>query len=231
MKKLVAVLAGALLMASASIASALTISNSGSILTADGYTYYDTGAQSVTLTDSDGVSDSSTAFLFIELGSYAPYNTFGIYGFTQSGSTVTLGNTLEVFSGANSPLTSTTLQFDLLAGTVTNSITNTTTYIGSTFGFYITTADGKTYYTHESLNADNFDHFKVYDTSDNTAGSLLGSEVVLGIEDLWNGGDQDFDDMVVGVTDVTPVPEPGTIVLLGAGLLGLGFYGRRRAKK
>lgn len=28
-----------------------------------------------------------------------------------------------------------------------------------------------------------------------------------------------------------PVPEPGTIVLLGAGLLGLGFYGRRRVQK
>lgn len=28
-----------------------------------------------------------------------------------------------------------------------------------------------------------------------------------------------------------PVPEPGTIILLGAGLAGLGLYGRRRAKK
>jgi len=30
---------------------------------------------------------------------------------------------------------------------------------------------------------------------------------------------------------VAPVPEPGTIVLLGAGLLGLGFFGKRRMNK
>ncbi len=28
-----------------------------------------------------------------------------------------------------------------------------------------------------------------------------------------------------------PVPEPGTIVLLGAGLIGLGYFGRRRMKR
>lgn len=38
------------------------------------------------------------------------------------------------------------------------------------------------------------------------------------------GEDQDF-------AIAAPVPEPGTIVLLGAGLLGLGIYGRRRSKK
>lgn len=42
------------------------------------------------------------------------------------------------------------------------------------------------------------------------------------------GGDADYDDILIALS---PIPEPGTIVLLGAGLLGLGIYGRRRAKK
>ncbi len=31
--------------------------------------------------------------------------------------------------------------------------------------------------------------------------------------------------------DSTPVPEPSTLLMLGAGLLGLGMYGRRRVQK
>jgi len=41
-----------------------------------------------------------------------------------------------------------------------------------------------------------------------------------------NGG---FEEWVL-VPANTPIPEPGTFLLLGSGLLGLGFYGRKRMK-
>jgi hypothetical protein len=44
----------------------------------------------------------------------------------------------------------------------------------------------------------------------------------------WSGSAWTFSAYTGDVKDLVPVPEPGTIVLLGTGLLGLCFYGRRR---
>ena len=52
---------------------------------------------------------------------------------------------------------------------------------------------------------------------------------IVGFEDLFNGGDFDYNDMRFKFSGgVRSVPEPGTLGLLGAGLLGLGFARRKK---
>ncbi len=197
-----------------------------------GYGDYEaTGAEAFALNDTDGSSDDATAFLLLESAGYRNGNRLGIYDYDVVGGNVVVGNTLEVFNGPASPITSITLAFDIDAGTVTNTGTGLSAEIDTTFGFYLAAADGNTYYSHTALNADSVDHLQVFDTRDNSVGALLGSDVVLAWEDLYGGGDLDFNDLVVGVSDIHPVPEPGTVLLLGVGLLGLIGLGRKRIKK
>ena len=95
------------------------------------------------------------------------------------------------------------------------------------FGINVTNTGDRFVMGPGSSNPDGLAHASldyVEDTSSNYA--------VVSFEDLWSGGDRDYDDAVFKVTGVGPVltPEPASCLLMAFGLAGFFFAARRRGQ-
>lgn len=98
------------------------------------------------------------------------------------------------------------------------------------FGFLLTTPqEGVAYYSQLNKNFDQIDHFWVFLNPLYTSDEVGRKQYIIAVEDLAYGGDQDHNDMVFAISGITPVPapEPGTLMLIGSGLIGLIGFIRR----
>lgn len=191
----------------------------------------------------NGASGGSTVSYIVSLAGFAESNQFGMYQY---------GNQLQkalIFNGAASSPTQVQVTF-LANGDVVvtpikgdTGLSGSTTYtgFGNVFGFYLTTPEGNTFYSEDSLNPNSSPQALVYRGDDNTVlqlpgfapGTFQSSEFIIAWEDLLRYGgnsDYDYNDLVVLVESINPVPEPATILLIGSGLAGLGFFSRKRRK-
>lgn len=88
-----------------------------------------------------------------------------------------------------------------------------------------------TWYSKNSMNPSDEDHMVTYRIIGNGFGhdnNMIGNLILAWEDKPYDISDRDFNDLVV---EITPTPEPATMILLGIGFLGLASLGRKKLSK
>jgi hypothetical protein len=179
-----------------------------------------------------GLPGGTIPMLKFEYTGLAANNIFGIWSDPDM-ITNTEPNKVDIFLGSAFPTTYATLTWNnsntlIVSDPLSTGNVKTGTYTGMinpySFGFYLRNSDsGEIFYTVDQLNA-------------GEAMSLAyekypGANIwAIAFDDIA-GGDKDYNDMVVQVESIKSVPEPGTLALLGSGLISIAIYRWRKIKK
>ena len=201
-----------------------------------------------------GATGASEDKITLEIAGNANSNTFGIFDPTDP------SKQLQLFSGPASAGATTTLinngggSYTAFYLTGQGPTTTKTASFGTTnlFGYYLS-GPGGTFYSKVSLNQDpgsiyanGTPHMVAYDGNNSTAlrtsnstgtgtisGLFLSNEYLLAWEDQsYLNSDLDYNDFVILVESVHPVPEPAVLGMFGLGMLLIGgFAGMRRRRE